>query len=579
MRQIFTFIFFPAFLLLLTFSSVSSQTVSPRWQLGLNAGPTLFWGDVSVNEDQGDYFEKFQDDNQWAYGLSAGYRILPFSLLSADFSYGQLKGVRDKYEAGNMLNQSFEADYFDYALNLRVNLNDLIGGYDNNRLFSVYLHAGYGRLHYRSLTTQLTSGEYINSVGYENNGQSETSMATGSRFPVGGGLQFSLSDHFNLRLETTANIVSVDNIDATIGNTEINDIYSYTSLGVVYKFDFAKKKPEPEPEPEPEPAPEPVIAEEPVDVELVADIPEEVESENTINITYRLEKGDLNDKARFQQTLPMGVRAVSGSAIGAKFRFEDQVMSFNWDKLPKAESISMRIQLRVGAVAAGDYELPASVFYTENDEEKSKEYNYSITVKAEPEPVAEEPEEVEVPETSEITYRVQVRAIYNGKQPVSEVKKQLKVDEPVYEHFHNGYAKYSVGDFEDYSSANEYKRQLKSTGVRDAFVVAFHNNERLRNLGEVDKIRNPDPKPDKRSGKYYKIQIAATKNARLAVDVFAEQYDIDVDRVSVEKGDDGWYRYTLGPWDDYSTAKQKLAELKPKVKDAFVIRYIDGERK
>lgn len=581
MRQLFTIRFIPLLLFFLLASSmVDAQKISPRWQASLRGGPTLFWGDVSVNEDEGDYLAKFKDDNQWSFGASLGYRIVPFATLGADVSYGQLEGIRDKYPAGSLLNQTFETQYIDYALTLRLNINDLIGGYNNNRLFSVYLLGGYGQVHYRAKTTQLTSGAYLNSVGYSNNGQTKESMVSAARIPIGGGLQFSLNDHFNANIETYVNRTNVDNMDAQAGNTDVNDMYTFTTVGITYKFGLKKER-KPQIEPEPEPEPEPVIAEEPVDVDVVIDFPDKLSADTLVNLTYRIEKEDLEEGARFQQTLPMGVKVVSGKAPGAEFSFNDQIMSFEWDKLPKAETVTIRVQMRVGAIASGDYTVPGIFFYDENGEEKQEEFSSFFNVRK-PVVIAKEPEPEPKPEPKPaVVYRVQVRAIYNGKQSPEKVKETYNIKKPVYEHFHKGYAKYSAGDFDTYADANEYKRKLRSdNGIGDAFVVAFYNDERLNSVADATKVQaSKTAASETKSGTYYKVQIAAVsaKNEQVPPSVFATKYNLVNQQIEVEQSG-AWYRYTIGSYSSYTDAKRKLAEIKSNVPDAFIAKYVDGKR-
>ncbi|MFO8087771.1 MAG: SPOR domain-containing protein [Bacteroidales bacterium] len=584
MRQLFTISFTFLFLFFIFSKAVVSQEIPPKWQLGIHGGPTLFWGDLSVNEDEGDYLAKFKDDNQWSFGLNAGYRILPFALLGGDFSYGQLEGMRDTYDDPNsLMNQTFETEYFDYALSLRLNLNDLIGGYRSDRLLSVYLLGGYGQLHYRAKTSQLNSGAILNTVGYSNNGQTKEDMQTAWRIPVGGGLQFRLSERFEASLQTYVNYTDVDDLDATVGSTDVNDQYSYTSVGVAYNFG-TKKKPKPQYPPDPEPEPEPEITEaveeiHEVDVDFTSNLPKTVRPDTTLRLTYRLKKGDLEEYARFEQTFPQGVKVMSGKAAGAKFSFKDQLMVFEWDQLPKASSIKLSAQLKVQSeIVPQHYDVPGRFNYQENGEEKRKVFAMGFLAK--PKKVVEVAEPEPEKSGSEIVYRVQVRAIYNGKQSTSEVKQVYKLDKNVYEHFHQGYAKYSAGDFDNYSQANEYKRVLRNEkGVNGAFVVAFHNKERLNSLSDVDRVLNQGAKAEVKTGTYYKIQIAAVSagNNRTAVAVFRDKYNLAGEDIRIETSGN-WHRYTIGSYADYNQAKQKLSDIRQRVPDAFIARYQDGRR-
>lgn len=574
------------FLFLFIFSQcMFAQTKSQDWEVGIHGGPTLFWGDLSVAEDNGEYFNKFQDDNSWSFGTNIEYRIFPFAYLGGDFSYGQLEGIRDKYAPGNKLNQTFEGEYFDYSLRFRLNIIDLIDN-DKKRNFNFYLLGGVGNVHYRSVSHQLESGDYINSVGYSNSGQEKEALKSELRIPYGAGVKWYLGERFNVTLNTTVNWVNSDNLDATTGGTEINDYYSYTSLGLHYKFgEKQETKPEPEPEPKPEPEPEPAVAEEPVDINLGIDFPGKIYPDSSIQIEYQIDKQDLTSEALFEQSLPKGMEAISGRASGATFRFEDQKIIFDWDAMPKADVIPVKINIKTGDIAKGEYKTEGKFSYNENDETKAKtfEKSFQIIPKPTPEPAVAQKEEQEEDVRDSIVYRVQVRAIYNGKQSVEEVKRVYGLERNVYEHFHKGYAKYSSGDFDSYSQAREYREHLRNEKEIDgAFVVAFHNGERLDDLAEVDEIKydqQKDKPEEETEGAWYKIQIAAisSEQDRAARAVIADKFNLNAESISVETSG-GWHRYTIGEFADYSRAKAKLTQLRKNVPGAFIGKYVAGKR-
>lgn len=579
--SIFALIVTLALSLLIFEGNIKAQNISPRYEIGLHGGSSLFWGDVSVNEDQGDYLAKFQDDNEWAFGINASYRILPFALLGADFSYGQLAGIRDKYNKGNPLNQRFEANYLDYGLRVKLNVVDLIGGYNNNRLFSAYLLGGFGVMHYRSKTYQLTSDNLLNQVEYDANLNKET-MPTATRIPIGGGLQFSLSDHLNLNLETYLNRTNTDKLDATVGNTDINDMYSFTSLGVAYKFG-GKKKPKPQIEEEPEPAKEPVIAGEPVDVKFDAGLPDTILPDTVIEVTASIKKDTLRNSAKFWQTLPMGIKAVSGEARNADFSFEDQTVSFKWDSMPAGDRLEMNMEIKIASIASAEYDIKSIFFYEEFGKEKNKEFEETLVIKEEPKPVASKSDSQPKAEPSEtktskadITYRVQVRAIYGGKQSPSRIKKAYRIGEKVYEHFHEGYTKYSAGDFDNYRQASRYKKKLRNNkGIEGAFVVAFHNNKRLNSLEQAERIKKGQ-EVEKKAGIYYRVQVAAMSKRKLSPEKIVEKFNIN-EKVMLENSG-GYHRYVVGRFSEYSAAREKLSKLRKNVPGAFIVKYKDGKR-
>jgi hypothetical protein len=275
----------------------------------------------------------------------------------------------------------------------------------------------------------------------------------------------------------------------------------------------------------------------------------------------------------------MGVKAISGSSKGAEFSFEDQTISFRWDTMPAGDEMEMDLELQIGSIATGEYSIDGIFFYEESGQEKNKEFKDKFEIIEEKPAVVSKPKPK--PPKSEITYRVQVRAIYNGKQSTNQVKSAYGIEKDVYEHFHEGYAKYSAGDFDTYRQASEYKMQLRNEkGVEGAFVVAFRNGKRLNSLDEVDepvvKASPSEKKAPADKGIYYKVQVAAISNKKLSTEKISGKYGLN-EKVELENSG-GWYRYVVGMFDDYSSAKKKLTKIRDQVPGAFIVKYKDGKR-
>lgn len=104
-------------------------------------------------------------------------------------------------------------------------------------------------------------------------------------------------------------------------------------------------------------------------------------------------------------------------------------------------------------------------------------------------PVVIIPEVITKPATNEVAtldieYRVQIRARYEGKVPITDLSKKYDIPEnEIIESTHNRYYIYTVGSYATYEQAAQKRNELKSTNkVFDAFVVAFKNGSRLNKL-------------------------------------------------------------------------------------------------
>ncbi len=102
------------------------RPVKNYWSVNGNFGSNLFYGDLGEKE------------NQWAYGLSVSKKISPIFNINAQALYGSLKG------SSKSIGQYFEADFYEYNLNLQVDLSTLIWGVNPDRTFSLYGLMGVG---------------------------------------------------------------------------------------------------------------------------------------------------------------------------------------------------------------------------------------------------------------------------------------------------------------------------------------------------------------------------------------------------------------------------------------------------
>jgi hypothetical protein len=75
-----------------------------------------------------------------------------------------------------------------------------------------------------------------------------------------------------------------------------------------------------------------------------------------------------------------------------------------------------------------------------------------------------------------VVYRVQI--ISNVKPRGSTVYKFKGVDYKTYEYLYNGAYRSTIGEFNSYKPALDLQNELRRSGVKDAFVVAFKNNVR-----------------------------------------------------------------------------------------------------
>ncbi len=165
-------------------------------------------------------------------------------------------------------------------------------------------------------------------------------------------------------------------------------------------------------------------------------------------------------------------------------------------------------------------------------------------------------------------YKVQIAA---NSSPLSQhhLKKIYDGNKKVQMVSEDDWYKYSIGDFNSYAEAEEFKRSLKIT---DAFVVAYTDNKKVDLLA-----LNKDNKASKKQttstikGLIFKVQVAASRN-KLSDAYLKEIYNgnetIDI---LIE---DNWYKYSLGKFNKYDQALDLKNQIN--VNGAFIVAYQNG---
>ncbi|OQA94575.1 MAG: Outer membrane porin F precursor [Bacteroidetes bacterium ADurb.Bin217] len=197
--------------------------IEKGWSINANIGPTIFLGDVSQLKPL---------ETKLGYGIQIGKELSPYLDARVQLLNGKLAGTKEKYNGGGLANQYFNANFFDYSLNLKLDLLTLTKG-EADRKYSLYTYGGVGFVDFTSKQYNLLTDAVENSVGYNANGD-KTRATTEIMFPLGIGVGYNVTEQLNIGLDYSKRFALTDKVDATKGKT--NDIYDYLSLGLTYKF-------------------------------------------------------------------------------------------------------------------------------------------------------------------------------------------------------------------------------------------------------------------------------------------------------------------------------------------------------
>jgi len=226
-------------LLTLLSISMSAQNVTryntfiPHFQVGLNVGSSVFFGDIKQNQ----FWPVTSNDiSEWKYGggLNLNYQFTPSIGIRLNGMYGQLTGLRTDKDL------YFNSNYWETNINATFNFNNIFGKPRVNRLFNFYGILGAGVTQYTTILRTMSENVTIRTVGVEM-GSGIKGRALQGIMLYGLGCDFRVNDRFNIQLESTNRVMDSDVLDGFQMSYPL-DTYNYTSLGFTYKFGYNKKR-------------------------------------------------------------------------------------------------------------------------------------------------------------------------------------------------------------------------------------------------------------------------------------------------------------------------------------------------
>lgn len=559
---------------------IAQNSFGGRISFGVQFGSTMLWGDLS---DDSDPFSKIlSKESSLSYGINFNYKLAPPLTLQGDFIFGQFTGERLMWSNNVPAGIGFKTDYFDYNLNLQLDLIGLLSSNTDNKL-SIYFIGGAGFIHYKSNSFMLNNNLPLRSANDIN------IIAV-----TGGGIGYNISPKLRIYAQNTYRISFVDDLDSYIGSgSAVNDIYSFTNLGIQYRFG-KKHKTEPIHIQPIEPDTNLEIASSYENVKVNVVMPKQFEPNETKPYIVNIQKGSLTEEASYNQSFPEGFTVTPIDTFLGVFRFIKGKLYVKWDSLPSVEDFKLTLSLSVGDLKDSSYTIPGTFVYTEQGEIKTIHNRTKIEVKSPQDTIAViatelsndqgESEEISdtmlikkdnlLDSTGRFIFRVQIAAVYGGNLNPFGLQKQYKLSEQIYTSYSLGYSRYTIGNFNSYQEA-EIARQ--NTNVRGAYVVVFKDGVYQTYLHYINQdIKNNTPFLS--DGITYKIQLLANEGGPYPIVKIAAKYYVSNSSIYEEKTLN-WYQYTVGSFNSYDEAKSQL-EIYRKLgaNDAFIVKYRNGMR-
>lgn len=558
-----------------------SKRFTDNWYINGNVGVSQFYGDMS-NENP---FQKLEFDTRVGTGLILGKNITPYLGVRGEIHYARLQSTR-RFMSGYPNGAYFVSkNLVEFNLAATVNFVNLVFGYNSRRVFTAYGLVGAGLANWQAELFDHKTNKKIQDNGFTGNGIMD--MTTEFVLPFGAGVNFKVSDRFDVNTEVTWRGVNSDKLDTKTGGFEY-DIYSYISVGLTYKFNLVKKAKEPVPEIIEEE--EPLILQEETEVQAY-DIPEPDDKKEPIEII----RDPVQDKKEDAGTVPAPAPEIPELEFRVQIRASyakpvppDEILSFGVPDRIKEELSDGWYRYTVGSfdnlASAADYRDLIRTSYGISDAfvvayrkgERMKSLRYlDNTYTADGFNVLEE-------KLDNIRYGVQLAASYLVPIPVEKIRETYDIDEPIREDVKDGWYRYSVGSFDMYWKAKEYRNILLTrNNAKGSFVIAYKDERRytIIELLGIDPGETPEemvakPKRDV----VFTIQLLCLDPAvQIPANDLKEQYGLDHSVKIVNE--DGLVKYQIGNVRSYKEASLLRDEMINKgINDAFVVPYENGKR-
>jgi hypothetical protein len=210
----------------------SSDKLIYQWYVNLNGGLTHSYCDIQSGQWPGSMtINSFSEPNHQGYagGLRLGKHISPVFGIYGAFVYGSLKGTSG-VDTKNLYFKTSPIN--DYYLGTTVSISNLFFGF-KPRLVNIYGTIGIGLSTFTPQAYFLANDSKIRPD--KNDPNADWSKTTEAMVPTGIGVDFRLSNRWDINFESTIRWYDSDKLDG-YKSGEKNDAYYYTSLGLGYSF-------------------------------------------------------------------------------------------------------------------------------------------------------------------------------------------------------------------------------------------------------------------------------------------------------------------------------------------------------
>ena len=410
----------------------------------------LFWGDGSDNVvlPFGKYFEKAE--RELSYDFFYESRLRPWIGVQTMFLKGNANGIREFWNNGNPANFRFETTFFQFSMQANVYPLQLTNKYRYSRV-KPFGSGGLGVVAFKSAKYHLFTDELLNYYGYTDATIDKGNHVADFVIPFGFGADIDFDQNWALRIQNSFVYVTSDKFDGHVGRgTDINDMYTYTTIGVKYTFGKKKKMDPPM-----------------YDLKLVdsgnkesGEVTPSNEKKEPIEVIVKTEILIITDAAK-EPDVKVKTEAIEQDGVIVK---PEVTVKTEFIEKPKIETTTQQ---------------------TGNVETESK--------LVAPDEVRVRHDELPDPDATRelkkgVEFRVQIFASARSTRTTQSVANLLSINEYVVNReIHNGLYKFMIGNYTKHEDAKAVREKLRATRVPDAFIVYYVNGKRVVDIEEIYK--------------------------------------------------------------------------------------------
>ncbi|MFI5164404.1 MAG: hypothetical protein ACHQHP_04060 [Bacteroidia bacterium] len=216
-------------------------------------------------------------------------------------------------------------------------------------------------------------------------------------------------------------------------------------------------------------------------------------SATEMRVEITVNKHGINGIARLTESIPEGAVIKYTKSEGGSFDVANNKIKFVWMSLPSADNMTVAYVINTEKLNQGSYSLSGkfayvvgnstyvfsldtSSFFVSVTNEVKLTNAHSATASL---PASNENKIQSAPaKTSKVVYGIQV-ASTQKQLPGNYFSANYNINDKIKIETANGQFKYVLGEFNDMNTAKNFRKTLIEKGVKDPFIVAFLNNQRI----------------------------------------------------------------------------------------------------